>query len=135
MATRFWSFRGALAVFLMFNMRLLEVFDDAVLDAPPQKIELGAGRREPLEIDALGTTKGIKELLTVAIQTRLVSDVNCENLPGWSGIRHVIVLGIIGHEPLEFAEGNAFAVAQNIVKFFAILWYIKEFRDAGQKKF
>jgi len=118
----------------MFNRRLLEVFDDTVLDTPPQKVELGACRRKSLEIDTLSATKGIKELLTIAIQTRLVSDVNCENLPGWSGIRHVIVLGVIGHKPLEFAEGNAFAVAQNIVKFFAILWYIKKFRDAGQKK-
>jgi hypothetical protein len=46
----------------------------------------------------------------------------------------VIVLGVIGHKPLEFAKGNALAVAQNIVKFFAILWYIKKFRDASQKK-
>lgn len=118
----------------MFNVLLFEIFYDAVLDAPPQKVELGAGRREPLEIYALGATKRIEELLTVAIQTRLVGYVDREHLSGRSCIRHVIVLGVVGHKPLEFAEGNAFAVAQNIVKFFTILWYIKEFRDAGQKK-
>jgi len=129
MATLFWSLREALHVFPMFK-----VFDDAVLDAPPQKVELGARRCEPLEIDALSTAKRIKELLTVAVQTRLVGDVDCEHLPGRGGVRHVIVLGVIGHKPLEFAKGNALAVAQNIVKFFAILWYIKKFRDASQKK-
>jgi hypothetical protein len=118
----------------MFNRNLLEVFNDAILYAPPEKVQLGARRREPLELDALRTTKWVKQLLAVSVQTGLVGYVDREHLPRGRGVRHVIVLGIVGHEPLEFAEGDSLAVPQNIVKLFTILWYIKKFGEAGQKK-
>jgi hypothetical protein len=118
----------------MFNRRLLEVFDDSVLYTPSKEVQLGTGRRETLKLDALCTAKRIKQLLTVAVQTRLVCDMDREHLPRGRGVRHVIVLGIVGHEPLEFAEGDSLAVPQNIVKLFTILWYIKKFGEAGQKK-
>jgi hypothetical protein len=118
----------------MFNRLLLKVFDNSVLYTPPEKVQLGAGRREPLKLDALCTAKRIEQLLTVAVQTRLVCDVDGEHLASWRGVRHVIVLGIVGHEPFEFAKGYVLAVAQNIVKLLTILWYIKKFREAGQKQ-
>ena len=117
----------------MFKRRLLEVFDDAILDAPTQKIQLGAGRREPLELYALCTAKRIEKLLTVAIQTRLVGHMDREHLPSGCGVCHVVVLGVVCYEPLEFAKGDALAVSQNIVKLFTILWYIKKFGETGQK--
>jgi hypothetical protein len=118
----------------MFDRSLLKVFDDGVLYAPPEKVQLGTRRREPLELDALRTAKGIEQFLTVAVQTRFVSDVNREHLPSWRGVRHVVSLGVVRHEPLEFAEGYTLAVSQNIVKLLTILWYIKKFREARQKK-
>ena len=127
MATLFWSSRAALLVFPMFNRDLLKVFDDSVLDAPPKEVQLGTGGREPLELDALGTAKWVEQLLAVAIQTRLVGHVDREHLPSGRGVCHVVVLGVVGYEPLEFAKGDALAVSQNIVKFLTILWYIKEF--------
>jgi hypothetical protein len=134
MVTLFWSSRAALLVFLMFNRDPLEVFDDAVLYTPPKEVQLGAGRCEPLELDTLRTTKRVEQLLAVAIQTRLVGHVDREHLPGGRGVCHVIVLRVVGHEPLEFAEGDALAVSQNIVKFFTILWCIKEFGETGQQQ-
>ena len=118
----------------MFDRSLLEVFNNAVLDAPPKKVQLGTGRREPLELDALRTTKWVEQFLTVAVQTRLVGHVDREHLPSGCGVRHVVSLGVVRHEPLEFAEGDALAVSQNIVKLLTILWYIKKFREARQKK-
>jgi hypothetical protein len=135
MDTLFWSSKVALLVFPMFNRRLLEVFDDSVLYTPSKEVQLGTGRRETLKLDALCTAKRIKQLLTVAVQTRLVCDMDREHLASWCGVRHVIVLGVVGHEPFEFAKGYVLAVPQNIVKLFTILWYIKKFREAGQKQF
>ena len=136
MATRFWSFRVGLLVFLMFNSRsLLQILDDAVLDTPLQKVELGTRRRKSLKFYTLRTAKWIKELFAVPIQTRLVGYVNRKHLPGGCRVRHMVRLGIVGHEPLEFTKGYTLAVSQNIVKFFAILWYIKEFGEARQKNF
>ena len=134
MATLFWSSRAALLVFPMFNRHLLEVFDDAVLYAPPKEVQLGTCGRKPLKLDALSTTKRVEQLLAVAVQTRLVGHMDREHLPCGRGVRYVIVFGVVGYEPLEFAEGDALAVPQNIVKFITILWYIKKFGEAGQKK-
>ena len=135
MATLFWSSRAALLVFPMFDRDPLKVLDDAVLYAPPEKVQLGTGRREPLELDALRTTKRIEQLLAVAVQTRLVSHVNREHLARWRGVRHVVILGVVGHKPLQLAKGYTLAVSQNIVQFFTILWHIKEFRETRQQQF
>jgi hypothetical protein len=88
----------------MFDRSLLEVFDDAVLDAPPEKVQLGARRREPLEFYALRAAKRVEELLTVTVQTRFVRNVNSKHLPRGCSVRHVVVLGVVGHEPLQFSE-------------------------------
>lgn len=127
MAILFWSSRAALLVFLMFNRDLLKVFNDAVLYTPSKEVQLGTGRRKTLELDALSTTKRVKELLTVTVETRLVGHVNRKHLTSWRGVCDVVVLGVVGYEPLEFAKGDALAVLQNIVELLTILWYIKEF--------
>jgi hypothetical protein len=115
----------------MFNR--FQVLDDAVLDTPLQKVELCARSRKPLKLNTLRSAKGVKELLAVPIQTRLVCHVDRKHLPRGRRVRHVVRLGIVGHEPLEFAKGYTLAVPQNIVKLFAILWCIKKFGEAGQK--
>jgi len=130
MAILFWNFRGDLPVFLLFDRRLLKVFNDAVLDAPPQKVELGTRRRETMKIHTLGPAKRIKELLGVAVQTGLVGHVDRKHLTGRCRVCDVVRLGIVRHEPLEFPERNALAVLQNIVKFLPIFWYIKKFSQA-----
>ena len=132
MATLFWSSREALLVFPMFDRDPLKVLDDAVLYAPPEEVQLGACGREPLELDALRTAKGVEQLLAVAVQTRLVGHVNREHLARWRGVCHVVILGVVGHKPLQFAKGYAVAMPQNIVQLFTILWYIKKFREARQ---
>jgi hypothetical protein len=118
----------------MFDRNPLKILDDTVLYTPTKKVKLGASRREPVKLDALSTAKRVEQLLTVTVQTRFVGHVNREHLTSWRCVRHVIVLGVVGHEPLEFAEGYTLAVSQNIVKLFTILWYIKKFREARQKK-
>jgi hypothetical protein len=134
MAILFWNSRVGLPVFLMFNSRLLQILHDPILHTPPQKVQLGARCREPLELNTLRPAEGIKELLAVPIQTRFVSHVDCKHLTSWCRICHVIVLCVVCDEPLQFPERNTLAVPQNIVKFFAILWYIKKFGEARQKK-
>lgn len=123
----FWNSRAALLVFPMFNRGLLKVFNNTVLYTPPKKVQLSTCRREPLELNALCTAKRIEQFLTVSIQTRLVGDVNCEHLPSGRSVRHVVVLGVVGYEPLQFTKRYTLAVPQNIVKLLTILWYIKEF--------
>jgi hypothetical protein len=118
----------------MFDRDLLEVFNDAVLYTPPKEVQLGACRREPLELDALRAAKRVEQLLAVAIQTRLVGHVDSKHLARWRGVRHVVILGVVGHKPLEFTKGYALAVTQNIVQLFTILWYIEKFREACQKQ-
>jgi hypothetical protein len=81
-----------------------EVPDDAVGDAPLDEVELGDGRRQTLKLDAGRPTKRVKELLRVAIQTRLVRDMDREHLAVRGRVRHVLILGVVGHEPLQFTK-------------------------------
>jgi hypothetical protein len=84
----------------MFNRDPLKVFDDTVLHTPSKEVQLSTGGGETLELDTLRTAKRVEQLLAVAIQTRLVSHVDGEHLAGGRGVRHVVILGIVGHEPL-----------------------------------
>jgi hypothetical protein len=127
MVILFWSSRAALLVFPMFDRNLLKVLDYTVLYTPPKEVQLGTCRREPLELDALRTAERVEQLLSIAVQTRLVGHVDREHLTGWRGVRHVVILGVVGHEPLQLAKGYTLAVPQNIVQLFTILWYIKKF--------
>jgi hypothetical protein len=100
MGIPFWSSRAALPVFLLFNSRLLEVINHAILYAPPQKVELGACGCETMELNALSSAKGVEELFRVPVQTRFVGYMDCEHLTGWRSVRHVIVFRIVRNEPL-----------------------------------
>jgi hypothetical protein len=102
----------------------LEVVDDPVGDAPPDEIELGHRGREALEIDPGSTAKRIKELLGVAVQTRLVGHVYREHLSVRCGIRDVLRLGVVCDEPLEFAQRRdtlGTASSQNVTELLLIL--------------
>jgi hypothetical protein len=89
----------------MFNRRLLKVFNYAVLYAPPEEVQLGTGGREPLELDALRTAKGVEELLAVGLQLRLVVRVD-EELLAIQDIRDIVLLGVVRHEPVDQPERN-----------------------------
>jgi hypothetical protein len=104
--------------------------DDSIRDGPSQKVQLGARRRQTLELDALGPAKRIKKLFTVPVQTRLVRDVHRKELPIGRRQRHVVVLRVVGHEPLELSERRALAL-DNIVKFLTILGNLKELGQTG----
>ena len=99
MAILFWTFATALPV-----SRFLNVLNDTVRDAPPDEIELGNSGRQTLEVDASRSTKRIKEFLRVPIQTRLVGHMDREHFAVWGCVRHVAVLGIVRHEPLQFPK-------------------------------
>ena len=96
------------------------IVDDPVGDAPPDEIELGDRRRHAMKLDALRTTKRIKELLRITIQARLVRDVHGKLASGRCHVRDVLVLGIVGHKPLEVTQRNAVAVTENIYKLLAM---------------
>jgi hypothetical protein len=81
-----------------------EVPYDSVRDTPLDEVELGDRRRQALKIDAGRPAEGVEELLRVSVQARLVRDVDREHLTVRSRIGHVLILGIVGHEPLQFTK-------------------------------
>jgi hypothetical protein len=101
MDTLFLSSKVALRAFLLFSFK---IFHNAILYTPSQKVELGARRREPLKLDALRATKRIKEFFRVSIQTRLVGDMDSKHLSGRRRICHMVIFGVIGHEPFQFSK-------------------------------
>jgi hypothetical protein len=81
-----------------------EVPYDAVGDAPLDEVELGDSRRQTLKLDAGRPTERVEELFGVAVQARLVRDVDREHLAVRGRVRDVLILGIVGHEPLQFTK-------------------------------
>jgi hypothetical protein len=93
-----------LPVFHLLDEALLQIADDAVGDAPLDEVQLGYGRRQALELDAGRPAEGIEELLGVAVETRLVRDVDREHLAIRCRVGHVLILRIVRDEPFQFTE-------------------------------
>jgi hypothetical protein len=91
------------------------VFDDAVRQAPLDEVELGHGRREPLEVYALRSAKGIEELLGIAVKTRLVGDMHRKGAPEPSRVRDVAILCVVGDEPLQIPQRNTLTLCRQDV--------------------
>jgi hypothetical protein len=100
MDIRFLISATALPVFHLLD----EVPYDAIGNAPLDEVELSDGGRETLKLDAGRSAKRIKEFLGIAVQTRLVGHMDRKHLAIWSCVRHVLVLRIVGHEPLQFTK-------------------------------
>jgi len=88
----------------LLDEAFLQIAYDAVGYAPLDEVQLGDGGREALELDASRPAERIEELLGVAVQTRLVRDVDCEHLAVRGRISHVLILRIVRHEPLQFTK-------------------------------
>jgi len=129
MGTVFYSFREAL---LLFHSS--EDLDNSVRNCPPQKVELRACGRQPLEIYPLCSAKRIKKLFTVPVKARLVSHVYRKHLAARRSERHVVVLGVIRHKPLQFAEGRTFPTTNYVMELFTILRNIKKFSQTREKQ-
>jgi len=130
MGTLYWCFR-AVSQQLLFSK---EIRDDSVSDAPTNKVQLGTGCRESLELNALSAAEGVEELFRVPVQTRLVGHMDREQLAVRGRVSHLLRLGIVSHKPLELAKRDALAVFQNINKLFLIFWLIKETLQTREQK-
>ena len=133
----FCNFREDLLLCLTFKL-LLEIFDDAVRDAPANEVELGDRRHETLELDAGRPAERVEELLGVSVQARLVRDVDREDLAVRGGIRHVLILRVVGDEPLKLTKRRGLGLGgptQNGVQLLAILRDFKEPDQTREKKF
>jgi len=128
MGTLFYSFREAL---LLFHSS--ENLDNSVRNCPSQKVELCARSRQPLELCPLCSAERIKKLFTVPVQTGLVSHMYRKHLATRSRERHVVILGVVCHEPLQFAKGRALAITNYTMKLFTILGNLKKFSQTREK--
>ena len=128
MGTLFCSFREAL---LLFHSS--ENFDNSVGNCPSQKVKLCARGRQPLELYPLCSAKRIKKLFTVPVQTGLVSHVYRKYLATRSRERHMVILGVVCHEPFQFAKGRSLAMTNYAMKLFTILRNLKKFSQTREK--
>ena len=81
----------------------LEILQDLILENPVEEVELPDGCIESEERDLLPATEGIEHLFRVRPQVRLVTEVDVDVASLGGQIGNVVLLGIIGHEPVEKA--------------------------------
>jgi len=77
-----------LRAYLIFN----HVVNDAIGQAPLDKIKLGYGRAKALKLYALRPTKRIKKFLRVSVKTRLISNMDSEGSACRGVVCHVAIL-------------------------------------------
>jgi len=130
MDTLFCNFRVGLLPFHSFDG-----IQDPVGYHPLQEIQLSDRRREPLELDAFRPTERIEKFFTVPVQARLISDVYRKHLTVRSRVRHVVVLRVVRHEPLNLPEGRTMALTtQNRMKLLLIIGFVEELRHTCEEE-
>ena len=87
-----------------------------------------------MKLDPLRPTERIEQLLGIAIQTRLVRDMDRKLATSRGHVRHLLVLRVVGDEPLEVPKRNAFAVTEDIDELFEMLWCIEKSSKRIQKQ-
>lgn len=93
-----------------------QVLNYVILHSPGKKVQLTNGGRNTVEVYARPTAEWIKHLLTVGLEMRLVCQIHNHVLSGFRNVGHVVLLGIIGDEPIQNAQGNIGLVSENIAK-------------------
>jgi len=124
---------GTLSCSSREGLRLYRIFDIlyySISYAPTNKIELCDCRRQTLKLNALRSTKRIEELFGIAIKARFIRHVDSEHLAIRRRVRHVLVLGVICHKPLELSERRpgTSRVSENRMKLLSILGNIEKTR-------
>jgi len=118
---------GHTGIGLFGNVRIVQdVIDDAILKTPLDKIELTDSRREALKLDALCTTERVEQLLAVAVKTALVGYMYRKLLTGWRLVCHLLILGIVGHKPLQVTQRDAVPVCKDVSELVAVIWFAEE---------
>jgi hypothetical protein len=110
------------------------VVDNVVGDAPPYEIQLGDRRGHSVKLDPFRPTERVEQLFGITIQARLVSDVDGKLTTGRGHVRHVLILRVVGHEPLEVPERNTLAMTQDVDQLLAVLRYVKKTRERIEQK-
>ena len=116
--------------------RLFDILYYSIGYAPANKVELSDCRRQTLKLNALRSTKWVKELLRIAIKARLVGDMYREHLAIRCRVRHVLVLGVVCHKPLKLPKRRpgTSRVPENGMKLLSILRNIEKTRQARQQQ-
>ena len=129
----FLNLRMVLRAYLIFD----HVINNSINYSKFDKIELRYSRGKALKLDSLRPAKGVKEFLWVSVQTWLVSDVDRKRATRRRDrIRHVTVLWVICHEPLEIPKRNPVRLGrENILQLFGIYWIVVKFCERREQKF
>lgn len=96
---------------------LEDVGDYALLECPPEEVELtnsgllDLGLTVDLERNALAAAERIKKTLAIRLELTLVLEVDNE-LFAVEEVGHVELLGVVGDEPLDYAETDRCAARQ-----------------------
>lgn len=78
-----------------------------------EEVQLPDGRVKSKERDLLPATEGVEHLFRVRPQVRLVPQVDVDVATLRGQIGDVVLLGIVGHEPVEKAQADLGLARQN----------------------
>jgi hypothetical protein len=95
-----------------------EVINDVILHRPGKEVELTDSGGNSMEVDTGPTTEGIKHLLAIRLEMRLVGEVDNHVLPGLGDVGDIVELGIVGDKPVQNTEGDIGLVIKDLAEEF-----------------
>lgn len=91
----------------------IQVVENLILNGPLKEVELPDSRIHSQKLDALPPTEGIKHLFGIRLKMGLVGKVDDHVAASFCHKIHIVLLCIVGHEPVHEAKTNARLSGQN----------------------
>ena len=93
--------RALIHILLNIVVVFVKIIEHSVLNRPLKEVELTNSRVHTHKLNALPTAEGVEHLLAVGLEVCLVSQVHDHVAPRVYNVRDVMLLGIVGNEPVN----------------------------------
>ena len=95
-----------------------EVVNHIVLHRPGKEVELTNGGGNAVKVHTGPTAEGVKHLLAVRLEMRLVGKVDNHMLSGLGDVGYIVELRIVGNKPVQNTEGDIGLVIKDLAEQF-----------------
>ena len=95
-----------------------EVLNHIVFHRPGKEVELADSSGNAMKVHTGPTAEGVKHLLAVRLEMRLVGEVDNHMLSGLGDVGYIVELGIVGDKPVQDTEGDIGLVIKDLAEEF-----------------
>ena len=95
-----------------------QVLNHIVLHRPSKEVELTDSGGNAVKVHTGPTAEGVKHLLAVGLEMRLVGKVDNDMLSGLGDVGYIVEFRIVGDKPVQNTEGDIGLVIKDLAEEF-----------------